>query len=459
MRYISYFFIFILFFTVISCVPFSREISEKQGELIIYLQTVGRPVSVKFVLETIQIEDKSGLTFNFTPTLKKIDALSLLNKQILLAKIQLPAGFYQKISFKVKEAYSKYKLLSLPKNELFTFLVSTNIRPKQTTSLFLTWYPENSIKDDTFTLAMEIGQGRTGLKQLLLYVSNSGDNYISVIDRGTHQVIDNITVGKSPKGMVLSEDKSRLYVVNSISQNISVIEVMSNRVMDTISCPMGVELNELVLVSVMGREYLYVTATSSNAVLVIDAQAKHFVKKIDVGQRPIGIAADPNGKYVYVANSYSNDIYVIDTYDNTVVHTIGVGGKPRYLIVTDRYILVSNAQTNTVTVLKRLFLEEVRTIFVPNSPGRIIEGLQSWFYVTGEKSNDISFINPLSNVVFKRIPVGIHPCGLALDRDRKLLYVTNLKENTVSVIDLIKEKEIERISVGNAPYALILTGE
>ena len=444
---------------LLGCAPVLKKGGLGQGQVVIYLSASGPPVDLAFTLDEIWLEDAYGAKFPVLLKKKEIDALSLIRHQCLLAQGSLSAGFYNRLCLKIKGATLKGHPLSLINQGIFEAPIRLGIFPQGVVSLFLDWQPANSIRDkEQFSPSIQVLKARAGLKRLLLYVSNSGNNYLSVIDRGTHQVIDTITVGRAPKGMALSADKNYLYVANSLSRDISVIEVMTNRVIDTISCRMGTGLTELVVLTVNNRDCIYVTATDSNAILVIDALTKSIIKKIEVGQRPVGIAADPDGRYVYVANSYSNNISIIDTFNNEVVGNIGVGDRPRYVKVSQRYILVSNSGSSTTIVLNRLSLRKSFTIFTPLQPGRIIKGLKGRFYVTGERSDDISIIDPFVNVALRKIRVGHYPSGMALDIDRKLLYVTNFKDDTVSIIDLLREREIGRIAVGNRPYDLALIG-
>jgi YVTN family beta-propeller protein len=65
----------------------------------------------------------------------------------------------------------------------------------------------------------------------------------------------------------------------------------------------------------------------------------------------------------------------------------------------------------------------------------------------------------------KTIPVGLHPCGMALSRTGRFLYVANASSDTVSVIDTAREEVAEniacrpeaRLPFGSGPTALALS--
>jgi len=77
-----------------------------------------------------------------------------------------------------------------------------------------------------------------------------------------------------------------------------------------------------------GRGGVYVANTISSTVSVIDTATNTVVATVPVGFVPVGIAATPDGRKVYVANYESNTVSVIDTAQNVVTATIPVGSNP-----------------------------------------------------------------------------------------------------------------------------------
>ena len=58
---------------------------------------------------------------------------------------------------------------------------------------------------------------------------------------------------------------------------------------------------------------IYVTNSNSNTVSVIDSSTNTVVSTINVGNGPSGIAYNPQNHNIYVTNSNSNTVSVIDT--------------------------------------------------------------------------------------------------------------------------------------------------
>src|SRR5215467_14560911 len=76
------------------------------------------------------------------------------------------------------------------------------------------------------------------------YITNIGDNTVSVIDTATNTVIGSpIPVGLAPLGVAVTPDGSKVYVANSGAATVSVIDTATNTVSATItvgSRPTGV---------------------------------------------------------------------------------------------------------------------------------------------------------------------------------------------------------------------------
>ena len=66
------------------------------------------------------------------------------------------------------------------------------------------------------------------------YVSNSKSNTVSVIDLRTFALAKTLHVGSEPTGIAANSKKNEIYVVNTNSANLSVIDAETNTVVATI---------------------------------------------------------------------------------------------------------------------------------------------------------------------------------------------------------------------------------
>lgn len=136
-------------------------------------------------------------------------------------------------------------------------------------------------------------------------IANNGK--VSVIDLKTQKEIKEIEVGLHPCGMVLSPDKSHLFVACANSDVISVIDTHSDKVVDEISVraeanlPFGSGPNALAI-SKDGKK-LYCANGTDNAICVINVGKRSKVAGfIPTGWFPGAVVLDEDAKLLFVAN-------------------------------------------------------------------------------------------------------------------------------------------------------------
>ena len=122
----------------------------------------------------------------------------------------------------------------------------------------------------------------------------------------------------NPRGVVVSSDGTRAYVVNANSGTVSVIDTATNTVIKTIT--VGSNPQD-VAVSPDGTR-AYVTDTDGTVSVVNTATGSNVVTPITVDGTPVGVVVSPDGKHAYVTDG--GGLSVIDTATNTVV------GSPFY---------------------------------------------------------------------------------------------------------------------------------
>ena len=134
---------------------------------------------------------------------------------------------------------------------------------------------------------------------------------VSRIDLATGKVTNNIEVGLHPTSLAWDEAHHRLYVTNSNSGTISIIDTAQNKVVETIAVQpferkvAGVA-PEAVVVSPNGRQ-LYVACGGINAVAVIGVGGNlpggsKILGLIPTSWYPDHIALSPDGAYLAVSN-------------------------------------------------------------------------------------------------------------------------------------------------------------
>lgn len=130
---------------------------------------------------------------------------------------------------------------------------------------------------------------------------------VARVDLKSNQVTNTIEVGRHPTAMALDETRGRLYVANSNSDSISVIDTKRNAVTGTITIQPferkvpGVAPEALVLSK--DRQRLYAACAGLNAVAVINVRTApaRIEGLIPTGWYPNHIALSPDGDHLAVS--------------------------------------------------------------------------------------------------------------------------------------------------------------
>jgi gliding motility-associated-like protein len=283
------------------------------------------------------------------------------------------------------------------------------------------------------------------------YIANSNSNNVSVIDLGTNKVTATINVGKTPDGIYVSPDGSHVYTANSNDGTVSVINTTTNNVDKTISVgslPYGITVSP-------DGKYVYTTNESSQSVSVINT-ADYTVSSIPITNGvPTNAVVSPDGNHLYVTGYNASMVYVFNTATNALSATIGVNNQPFSLVMSpdgnSLYVLCStvlyvvNTSTNALTA----------TIPVGNNAlGIAVSPDGSTVYVSNNASNTVSVINTATNAITATINVGQGPAGISFTTDGSLAYITNETDADVSVIDTKTNAVTTTVAVGTGPVSL-----
>jgi YVTN family beta-propeller protein len=287
-----------------------------------------------------------------------------------------------------------------------------------------------------------------------IYVANSGSNTVSVIDGFEDKVESKIIVGSEPYGVDVNPKTNKIYVANSGSNTVSVIDGNTNNSIEA-NIPVGKEPYDVVIDS-NGR-WIYVPNYSSDTVSVIDGNTNIVVKTIPVGINPYSIGINGITSTLYVVNQYSDTVSVIEYFTNQTggfeynhpVENITVGyfESPTgiavdknlniiYISIQDSDLIqIINGSSNmkTDSILSRSGLHDPVDIQLNPTTNLI--------YIANSDSNTVSVINGIVKngiVGFDRIDeiqVGPEPLDIAINPNTNLIYIANSDSNTVSVID------------------------
>ena len=246
------------------------------------------------------------------------------------------------------------------------------------------------------------------------------------------QTCGHIVRGEDPFDIVISPDGGQAYVVNRSTDNLFVIDLVTNQVVEVIDLypeaehPLGPAPMRIAITPDGDR--LLVTNVHDGSLTVIDTATNSVVKTLAVGQRPADVAISPDGSLAYVPNKHDWTVTAIDLTATDVVTTINVsgGGGPfaaafapdgnrAYVAMQDAPAYVVDPATHTIT----------GTIAVTNAGHTgdlIISADSNTGYLAVLNGDEVTVLDLVSDSVTDTLPV-VNPQGLALNADGSRLYV------------------------------------
>lgn len=277
---------------------------------------------------------------------------------------------------------------------------------------------------------------------------NTTDNRVAVIDGASRKVIKQIAVGDDPSHIELSHDGRRLYVANSGSDEVTIIDTIADSVAATVSTG-----KRPLLPCVAADGSVYLPSGPDRTVTVLTAGGG-LRKTVTVGAAPHDIAVSPDGRWAYQPNSASHTITVIDNCDCSVLGEVKVGLGPGHIAFDgqNRFAYVANTLSDDVTVIDTRSHDVVSTIAA--GKGAHLPALSPdgrFGYVANFAADDLTVWDCRDHRVVATIPVGIYPHFFALSPDGRWIVVSNTGEASVCIIDAAKHRPRSRLAVSAAP--------
>jgi YVTN family beta-propeller protein len=239
-----------------------------------------------------------------------------------------------------------------------------------------------------------------------IYVPNTVSNTVDVIDPGTYKVIDHFPVGRLPQHVTPSWDLKTLWVLNDKGNSLTRIDPKTGRRQDTIPVP-----DPYNMYYTPDGKYAIVMAERELRMDFRDAQTMKVVNRVPVNCRGVNHADfSIDGRYMIATCEFSNEIIKVDVADQKVLAHMPLTpkGMPQDCRISPdgKRFYVANMEANGVHV------------------------------IDGDNFKQVGFI-----------PTGKGTHGLYFSRDAKDLYISNRGEGSVSVLNLATQKLVAKWTI------------
>lgn len=261
-----------------------------------------------------------------------------------------------------------------------------------------------------------------------------------------------IPVGVWPKAIRFSPDGTTAITTNFDSQTISVIDVATQEVRETLDMRDRVTEAEW---STDGTK-LFVSGWLHDGFYELGVDG-WTARRVKVGDKPKGVAVSPDGKTAYAVNWAGDTISVVDLVTQAVTATIPVGGVPRWIALTrdGKTGLVTNFRGKSLSVLDLEKNVETRKIYGIQNPRHIaMNADDSIAYVTDREGGKLHAVDVGKKKVMWSVRVGNRPKTVDLSHDGLYAFTANYGSNDISVVRLKDHKVVATVPAGASPSGL-----
>lgn len=231
------------------------------------------------------------------------------------------------------------------------------------------------------------------------------------------------------------------YVVNSLGQTLSQINLTTNEVTNDIEA-LGEAPNQIVI----HGHYAYVINSLDHDIQIIDLATDNTVGYINIGEprNPFHMTF-VDSQYAYVTNLMTNTISKVDVIHRTVVGEYGVGQAPEGLLVVGNKLFVCCSGFVYSAYKSKTGKDWVF------DPTHKKNDIKAYGYLPGR----VYIVNIQSGTVVDSIRVGINPQYLDLDPEGKLNVVCTGNYSSVFGkiyrINPATNQVIDSIATGGSP--------
>jgi YVTN family beta-propeller protein len=290
-----------------------------------------------------------------------------------------------------------------------------------------------------------------------IFVLNSLDASVSVIDPVTWKDVRRIPTGKEPHHLYLTPDEKSLIIANALGDSLLFIDPRTGAVQRTVK---GI-LDPYHLRFSPDMKWLVTAGNRLNHVDIYrwNGTDMSLVKRISTGKTPSHLWINSTSKTVYATMQESDELVTIDLPGQTLTWRGKTGSLPADVFGTpdDKRLLVALTGGTGVEFydVSGGVPKWVRTL--PTGAGAHAfrgAGDGRHVYVSNRVANTISKLDYVSMEVVKTFEAPGGPDCMDLSADGKLLYVASRWARKLTVIDTTSGETVRRVKVGHSPHGV-----
>lgn len=290
-----------------------------------------------------------------------------------------------------------------------------------------------------------------------LFVLNSLDANISVIDPVTWKETRRIPTGKEPHHMYLTPDQKSIIIANALSDSLTFFDPKTAEVQRTVR---GI-LDPYQLAFSPDMKWFVTAANRLNHVDIYrwDGVDMTLVKRVPTGKTPSHLWIDSSSTVIFCTMQDSDELVAIDLPSQTIKWRTKTGAMPADVFGTpdDKFLLVGLTGGDGVEVYDVSGPSPKLVQLIKTGKGAHAfraMGDKRHVLVSNRVANTISKIDYLSMKVVDSFVAPSGPDCMDVTPDGRFIYVASRWAGKLTVIDTTTRQVVRQVKVGKSPHGV-----
>jgi YVTN family beta-propeller protein len=291
-----------------------------------------------------------------------------------------------------------------------------------------------------------------------VFVLNSLDGDVSVIDPADWTETKRIPTGKEPHHLYLTPDEKSVIVANAASDSLTFIDPRTaevQRVVRDIRDPYHLRFSP-------DMKWFVTAANRLNHIDIYswDGRDPKLVKRIPTGKTPSHLWIDTRSSTVWSSMQDSDELVMIDLATQTLLHRVKTGPLPADVFGTpdNRHLLVGLTGGDGVEVYDVADGKAPQLVQkIPTGKGAHAfraAGDKRHVFVSNRVANTISKIDYTRFTAVDTFPAPAGPDCMDISADGALIMVGSRWAGKLTLIDVAQRKVVRQVKVGKSPHGV-----
>ena len=290
-----------------------------------------------------------------------------------------------------------------------------------------------------------------------IYVPNTISNTVDVIDPATYKVVDHFIVGKQPQHVTPSYDLTKLWVLNDKGNSLTRIDPLTGKKKETI--PVDDPYN---MYYTPDGKYAIVVAEQRMHLNFLDAATMKLKHTVAVNCKGVDhMDFSPDGRYLIASCEFAGAVLKVDVANQKVLAKLPLehGGMPQdvKLSADGKIFYVADMHADGVHLIDGEGPKEISFIATgKGAHGLYVSRDSKVLYVSNRGEGSITVIDLATRKIIHKweFPGGGSPDMGGVSADGKVLWLSGRYNSEVYAIDTNDGKLLARIPVGHGPHGL-----